>query len=75
MSENASPPQGVACVMVNYGAAGLVAEHLAETMAALRAVPDSALFVVDNASPGDDAEVLDEALAPLPRRAANRARH
>lgn len=66
MSENASSLQGIACVMVNYRAAGLVAAHLAETMAALRAVPGSGLFVVDNASPGDDAEILAEALSAYP---------
>ena len=55
---------GVACVMVNYGAAGLIEARLDQTLAALRRVPGSALIVVDNASPGGDAKRLGRALAP-----------
>ena len=54
--------RGIACVMVNYGAADLILARLGETLAALRRVPGSVLFVVDNASPGDDVARLREGL-------------
>ncbi|WP_051881464.1 glycosyltransferase family 2 protein [Parvularcula oceani] len=55
------PP--VACIVVNYRAAHLVARNLPATLAALRDIPGSRLFVVDNASPGDDARTLRAAAA------------
>ena len=57
-------PAGVACIIVNYRAADLVIARLDQTLGALSRVPQSALFVVDNASPGDDAARLRAALEP-----------
>lgn len=56
-SQKRSSPR-VAVVIVNYGAARLVVENFASLAEECRALGGAKVFIVDNASPGEDAEVL-----------------
>lgn len=48
----------IAVVIVNYGAAGLVIVNLPSLLAELEAFPGSTIYIVDNASPDNDAAKL-----------------
>lgn len=48
----------VAAIIVNYRAAALVKAHLPALMRELEPFPGSEIYIIDNASPGDDQEVL-----------------
>lgn len=53
-----SGPARIATVIVNYRTGKLVIENLPGLVEQLRAFPGSAVYVVDNASPGGDAGLL-----------------
>lgn len=48
----------VAVIIVNYGTAGLVIDHMPAVLSELDAFPGSTVHIVDNASPGGDAAEL-----------------
>ncbi|MEM9837554.1 MAG: glycosyltransferase family 2 protein [Pseudomonadota bacterium] len=67
MSSNAqssSKLPSVAVIIVNYKAAHLVAANLPALLAELEAFEAGEVMIVDNASPGDDRQVLTGAVAP-----------
>lgn len=70
---DAAPPRKsgprVAVVIVNYGAARLIVENFAGLEAEARALPALRVYIVDNASPGGEADLLDGFAAAGERRA------
>ncbi len=52
-----NPPR-IATIIVNYGAADLIAAHIEAMLAEQAAYPGSMIYIVDNASPADDAQKL-----------------
>ncbi len=48
----------IAVIIVNYQAGNLVAKHLNQNLAELQSYPDSHIYIVDNASPNGDGQML-----------------
>ena len=68
MSEMRSPDlssQSLAVIIVNYHAAHLVVAHLDALLGELTPFASARVIIVDNQSPGDDAEVLEKAAEPF----------